>query len=76
MDIKELEVEAVEVLKKDGKVLLAHEVELCFEPAIALALDAIKEAIPGKIDDAVIDMLSPILVKELKAQLDKLVAGI
>lgn len=61
--------EALEVLKKHAKAALT---ELVSGPAVEGALMAAKDAIPGKIDDAVIDLLK----EPLKAELLKLIQGL
>lgn len=76
MDFKELGEKAVEQLKADAKLAVAHQIELCFMPAAELALSQLKAAIPGSVDDAVIDMVGPKLIELLRAELDKMVAKI
>ena len=76
MDMEQLKDQSLELLKADGKVLLAHQLELLFGPAAELALSKLKEAIPGEVDDMIIDMVGPKVIELLRAELDKALAKI
>lgn len=63
---------------KDLETLLKNQVELVYNQAISLAAAKAKEAIPGQIDDVVIDVfvasLSPVLKALLLEQIEKIAA--
>lgn len=76
MDLKGYEEAALAQLKVDGKAMLKNQLELVFAQGLDLALDQVKAAIPGQMDDAIIDMLkvslSPILKAQLMGLIDKI----
>ena len=63
---------------KDLEVLLKNQVGVVYDGAIQLAAQKLKEAIPGQVDDAVIDVvvaaLSPVLKEQLLLQIEKVSA--
>lgn len=68
MELSELESAALAQLKKDGAVLLENQVALLMGPAMELALSKLKAAIPGTVDDTIIDMVAPKLIELIKAE--------
>ncbi len=71
MELQELKEKALAQLKVDGVVLLENQVKMLVEPAMDLALGKLKAVIPGQIDDAVIDMVAPMLIKLIKEEIEK-----
>lgn len=63
---------------KDLEILLKNQMEVGFDEAAKLACEKMKAAIPGQVDDVVIDMVSSPLIAELKkallAQVEKVSA--
>lgn len=76
MDLKELGDKSVEQLKADGKILLMNQVTLLFDSGLDIGLAELKAAIPGGIDDAIIDMVAPQFKPIAKAYLLALIAKI
>lgn len=76
MELAELQAASIKQAKQDLKAMVLNQVALAFDPAMQLAADKLKVAIPGQVDDAVIDVvmasLLPIGHKELVAQVEKL----
>lgn len=63
--LKQMEAQA----KKDVAALLKNQIGLAFEAAALIGAGKLKEAIPGEIDDAVINMVAPELIKLIKAEM-------
>ena len=68
--LKQMEVQA----KKDLAALLKNQLDLAFEVATKVAAEKLKAAIPGQVDDAIIDMVVPALSPIVKAELLKAIA--
>lgn len=67
--LKQMEAQA----KKDVALLLKNQVALAFDKAVAVGAEKIKVSISGPIDDAIIDLVVPVLTPVLKAELLKLI---
>ena len=63
MELKDL---AKESLLKNGEAFVAGVLGDVYDPAFALAKAKLKEAIPGAVDDAIIDMIAGVLQPSLK----------
>lgn len=70
-----LEASKVQALK-DIEVLLKNQVAVAYDAAIGLAASKVKTAIPGQVDDMIIDLviasLGPVLKEQLLAQIEKI----
>lgn len=66
MEVQEILDKAKAQALKDLQVLLKNQLDLSFDAAAALAIAKLKEAIPGQVDDMVIDVVAPKLIEILK----------
>jgi len=76
MDLQELEQKMMAQLKIDGKALLLNQVGLLFDSGVDIAVAELKAAIPGTIDDMIIDSFEPQLKIVAKAYITALIAKI
>jgi hypothetical protein len=65
----ELQEKLKNVLLKNAEQLAKDVIEVGYDDAVELAKAKLKEAIPGTVDDAVIEMVAAALVPALKTAL-------
>jgi len=70
--------ELVEAMKaqavKDGKSAAVNQIELAYDPAVELAVAKLKEAIPGQMDDIILDLVKVNVAPIIKASLLEMIA--
>lgn len=75
-DKMELKEQAKQIALKHAEEMMKELVDVCMEPALIEAKEAIKQAIPGQIDDAVLEVMFAALMDPakaaLKAQIEKI----
>ena len=78
METQELITKMKEQALKDIETLLKNQVGVAYDEAIELASAKLKAAIPGEVDDVIINMvvssLKPLLKDLLLAQIEKVAA--
>lgn len=69
MEAQEL-VEAMKVQAiKDGKALVKNQIELAYDPAVELAVAKLSAAIPGQMDDVILNLVKANVAPILKASI-------
>ncbi len=63
MELQEL---AKQSLLKNGEAVVAGVVNDVYDPAFVKAKEGLKGAIPGSVDDAIIEMIAAVLQPQLK----------
>jgi hypothetical protein len=66
VEILRLKTKAKNIALKHIEELAKEQVELFFDDALDLAVEELKKAIPGKIDDAVLALIIPAIKEPLK----------
>lgn len=67
--LKQMEVQA----KKDLALALKNQIEIAYDAAVKEAAGKVKEAIPGQVDDVIIDMIVPAIAPLIKQELIKVI---
>jgi hypothetical protein len=67
--LKQMEVQA----KKDLALALKNQIEIAYDAAVKEAAGKVKEAIPGQVDDVIIDMIVPAIAPLIKQELVKVI---
>lgn len=69
MSFEEIGKTALEQLKADAKTLVKNQIAVGCDAALDEAFAKLKAAIPGSIDDSIIEMVAPKLKELAKAEL-------
>ena len=67
--LKQMEAQA----KKDLAMMLKNQIEIAYDAAVKEAAGKVKEAIPGQVDDVIIDMVVPAIAPLIKQELVKVI---
>lgn len=70
--------ELVEAMKvqaiKDGKAAVVNQIELAYDPAVELMVAKLKLAIPGQMDDIILDLVKANVAPILKESILEIIA--
>lgn len=75
-ELKEQGKEAIKIILKNSELTGEELVEKLYEPLMTAVAGKLKEVVPGKYDDVVIDILVPNLKPVLKAEILKVIEKI
>lgn len=67
--LKQMEAQA----KKDLALALKNQIAIAYDVAVKEATGKVKEAIPGQVDDVIIDMVVPAITPLIKQELIKVI---